>query len=62
MDKDEEFFSKERIGISVEDCSMDAAFGMPWIFLSSFLRSSDASGEAVGVAAFASVQQGAAST
>jgi hypothetical protein len=54
--------SKERVGIFVEDFSRDAAFGMPWIFLSRFSRSSDASGEAVGVAAFASVQQGAAST
>jgi hypothetical protein len=64
MDKEEESFSmsKERVGIFVEDFSRDAAFGMPWIFLSRFSRSSDASGEAVGVAAFASVQQGAAST
>ncbi len=62
MDKGEEFFSKERVAISVEDCSRDAASGMPWMLLSGFLMSSDASGEAVGVAAFASVQQGAAST
>jgi hypothetical protein len=64
MEKEEESFSisKEKVGIFAEDCCRYPASEMPSMLLSGFLMSSNASAEAVGVAALASVQQGAAST